>query len=132
MVVLNQLLHDVHLLTEETKSNSESNKDQREFFGSVKSMMWLDGGHNGGSNTWITNKDLLSSLAKWSDLTVDVRVTPYQIEDDRRPWIKKEEKLFSNILSRLLGDRFRRKVYFADQEPSIESHFRVLETLYET
>ena len=124
--MLNQLLHDVYLVTD-----SENYKDQMEFFGTVKSMMWLDGGHNGGSNTWITNKDLLSSLSKWPDLTVNVRVTPYQIEDDRRPWIKKEEKLFSNILSRLLGDLFRRKVYYEDQEPSIENHFRVLETLFE-
>jgi Uncharacterised protein family UPF0565 len=62
-------------------------------------------------------------------MKVDVRVTPYQICDDRRPWIGKEEKKFSSVLSREMAkDRFRRRVFFEEDEPCLESHFKVLET----
>ena len=58
---------------------------------------------------------------------VDVRVTPYQVRCDRRPWIGKEEKKFVAILKRL-GVDVTRKVYFEDEEPSVDSHFKVLTT----
>jgi len=62
-------------------------------------------------------------------MKVDVRVTPYQINDDRRPWIGKEEKKFSAVLLREMAKgKFRRRVFFDGEEPCLENHFKVLET----
>ena len=62
-------------------------------------------------------------------LKVDVRVTPYQIRDDRRPWIGKEEKKFVAVLTREMSkEKFRRKIFFENEEPCLENHFKILET----
>ena len=62
-------------------------------------------------------------------MKVDVRVTPYQIRDDRRPWIGKEEKKFVAVLTREMSkEKFRRKIYFENEEPCLENHFKILET----
>ena len=55
-------------------------------------------------------------------------MTPYQIRDSRRPWIKQEERAFTRLLREFKVD-LDRKVYFEEEEASIENHFRVLETL---
>ena len=55
-------------------------------------------------------------------------MTPYQIHDSRRPWIKQEERTFTRLLREFKVD-LDRKVYFEDEEACIENHFRVLETL---
>lgn len=52
-------------------------------------------------------------------------MTPYQIADERRPWIKKEEKTFSDVLLKL-GARVDRKVHFANLSASLVSHFNLL------
>lgn len=56
---------------------------------------------------------------------VHIHVTPYQIQDDRRPWIKKEEKVFSDLLSRL-GAPVHRVVHFGNVPPNLFLHFDVL------
>ena len=62
-------------------------------------------------------------------MKVDVRVTPYQISDDRRPWIGKEEKKFSAVLFREMAKgKFRRRLFFDEEEPCLENHFKILET----
>lgn len=58
-------------------------------------------------------------------IRVHVHVTPYQIQDDRRPWIKKEEKLFSDILRRL-GAPVERSVHFENVCPNLFIHFDVI------
>jgi len=93
----------------------------------IDRMVWLDGGHNGGKDIWPINKDLLSQLVL-KNIVVDVRVTPYQVRNPNRPWIKREEKIFSESLKKL-GANISRNLYFEDEEPSIENHFRIIETL---
>lgn len=61
---------------------------------------------------------------------VHVHVTPYQIQDDRRPWIKKEEKTFSDILTKL-GAEVQRKVHFANTPPNLFSHFDVINVFWQ-
>ena len=90
-------------------------------------MVWLDGGHNGGADIWLTDKKILQTLVDLN-IQVDVRVTPYQVNNPNRPWIGKEEKLFRNILTRL-GAQLKRTLYFEEEPPSIENHFRVIESL---
>ena len=42
-------------------------------------MVWLDGGHNGTEDTWVTNPDVVKSLAA-TNIKLDIRVTPYQVK----------------------------------------------------
>ena len=50
------------------------------------------------------------------------------MKNANRPWIGKEEKVFTSTL-RQLGVVIRRQLYFDNEQPSIENHFRVIETL---
>ena len=49
------------------------------------------------------------------------------MKNANRPWIGKEEKVFTSTL-RQLGAVIRRQLYFDNEQPSIEKHFRVIET----
>lgn len=51
-VVLNQFLYEFHALGSKNGIISR-----------IKDMYWLDGGHSGGKNTWVTSKSLLETLA---------------------------------------------------------------------
>ena len=95
----------------------------------ISSMIWLDGGHNGGKDIWITDKRLLKSLVD-KNIKIDVRVTPYQVKNSNRPWIAKEEKLFTSTLHKLGAD-INRKLYFEDEPASIDNHFNVIKTLHD-
>jgi len=129
VVVLNQVLHDLHLLN---NNICDSDKLCR-FSEQIERMIWLDGGHNGGKDTWVTDETVLETLATKTNITVEIKVTPYQVKDDRRPWIGKEEKRFRNILGTkfdLLGsNRLIRTLYFEEDEPNIDNHFKILTTL---
>lgn len=88
-------------------------------------MYWLDGGHGGGKNTWITSRSLLETLCRLA-INVHVHVTPYQIQDDHRPWIRKEEKAFTDLLKRL-GASFDRHLYPSEaNSTNLFTHFEVL------
>lgn len=58
-------------------------------------------------------------------IRIHVHVTPYQVNDDRRPWIRKEEKLFSEQLKRFGADVVR-TLHFENQIPSLETHFELI------
>ncbi len=108
-VVLNQLVRDLDSLS------------------GVEKFCWLDGGHAGDSDIWVTDERLLRRLAE-SVVDVDVRVTPYQVQDKRRPWVGKEEALFTKLLTKF-GARLDRELFFAGQPADIGVHFEVLDTL---
>ncbi|MEE6516674.1 hypothetical protein FKM82_026345, partial [Ascaphus truei] len=55
-VVLNQLLYELHQAKKDTELNS--------FLANIEAMYWLDGGHSGGSETWITCPDILKVFAQ--------------------------------------------------------------------
>lgn len=57
-VVLNQFLYEYHYLKTLTPDVSSS------IVSKIKDMYWLDGGHSGGKNTWITSRALLETLAR--------------------------------------------------------------------
>lgn len=115
-VVLNQFVHEFH-----TKIELEKNKNELGVISRIKDMYWLDGGHSGGQNTWVTDGKILGTLAKMG-INVFVHVSPYQIEDYRRPWIKKEERIFSETLAKY-GCKIERQLHFEDIPPSITTHF---------
>lgn len=115
-VVLNQLLYDLAL--------AKQDKDVGTFTDVVKAMYWLDGGHNGGLNTWIVHESVLKNLVG-ADIEVHSHVTPYQTEDDRRPWVGKEQKKFVSRLQRL-GVAVNNTLHFSEETRSLDMHFRLL------
>lgn len=140
-VVLNQFLHEFDYYMKTSECDPE---DQVGIVSKIKDMYWLDGGHSGGGNTWVTSRDLLETFSKLGNLnffficflrfflgiTPHIHVSPYQIKDDRRPWIKKEEKVFFNTLCSLKV-QVQRVVHFANVPPSIDHHFSILNAFHQ-
>lgn len=79
-----------------------------------------------GKNTWITARSLLETLCRLG-VAINVHVTPYQVQDDHRPWLRKEEKAFTDLLKRL-GCNITRTLHSNDSAISnLFTHFEVLE-----
>nr|XP_031844715.1 UPF0565 protein C2orf69 homolog [Nomia melanderi]XP_031844799.1 UPF0565 protein C2orf69 homolog [Nomia melanderi]XP_031844881.1 UPF0565 protein C2orf69 homolog [Nomia melanderi]XP_031844978.1 UPF0565 protein C2orf69 homolog [Nomia melanderi] len=122
-VVLNQLLHEFHYY----RNKSHFDFEISNFIKLIDYMWWLDGGHGGLKDTWITDKPILESFANLK-IGVHVHVTPYQVCDFHRPWIREEENQFCNILQSM-GVPLKRILHFADEPRSLELHFNVLKTI---
>lgn len=60
------------------------------------------------------------------EMNIHVHLTPYQVQDDRRPWIRKEEKIFTDLLRRL-GSNITRHLHFDNQTANLMTHFEVLQ-----
>lgn len=118
-VVLNQIIYEFHYLKTLTPDDDTMSK----IVSRIREMYWLDGGHSGGKNTWITSRSLLETLTRLS-INIHVHVTPYQVNDDRRPWIRKEEKAFCDLLRRLNAP-IERTFHFENQLPTLLTHFEV-------
>ncbi|XP_062972272.1 mitochondrial protein C2orf69 homolog [Elgaria multicarinata webbii] len=116
-VVLNQLLHEL--------KEAKRDKDINAFIKNIKAIYWLDGGHSGGSNTWVTYPDVLLDFSQ-TGISVNAHVTPYQVFDTMRAWIGKEHKRFVQILEEL-GVNVNSQLHFADEVSSLDNHFRVHE-----
>ena len=87
-------------------------------------MYWLDAGHSGGCGAWVTDEDLLRCLAS-QNIEVHVHVTPQQVCDPNRCWIREEEREFVDRL-RYYGTTVTEVLHFEHEERSLENHFRVL------
>lgn len=59
-VVLNQFLYEFHYL----KTLTPDDHTSMDIVTRIKDMYWLDGGHSGGKNTWITSRPLLETLTR--------------------------------------------------------------------
>jgi len=122
-VVLNQILHEISAADENLEKN-------REFLREIRKFFWIDGGHSGGKNTWITDPKILENFVKlaqnffWS---VEIHLSPYQISDENRPWIAKECRKFAEFLRKSGGFQFSERIHFENEERSLENHFRILE-----
>ena len=121
------------LLGDNAQEHASEKEDLKRFSEQIEKMIWLDGGHNGGKDTWITDEAVLETLAKKTNIEIEVKVTPYQVKDNRRPWIGQEEKRFRNILGFEFhlwkSNRLSRDLYFEEEEANIDNHFRILTTL---
>ncbi|KAK2502414.1 hypothetical protein MC885_017618 [Smutsia gigantea] len=116
-VVLYQLLFEL--------KEAKKDKNIDAFIKSIRTMYWLDGGHSGGSNTWVTYPEVLKEFAQ-TGIIVHTHVTPYQVCDPMRSWIGKEHKKFVQILVDF-GMQVTSQIHFARETPSIENHFRAHE-----
>ncbi|XP_057709282.1 mitochondrial protein C2orf69 homolog [Corythoichthys intestinalis] len=116
-VVLNQVLYEL--------GGAQADPHLADFTRSLSDMFWLDGGHPGGSETWVTDKRLLGQLAA-SGIGIHTHVTPYEVRDPMRAWVGREHACFVKTLEEL-GARLYDKLHFEDEPPSIENHFRVIQ-----
>ncbi|KAJ8252806.1 hypothetical protein GJAV_G00205830 [Gymnothorax javanicus] len=117
-VVLNQMVHELAVV--------KADPELAPFLGRVTDIYWLDGGHPGGSETWVTNKRALRELAACGML-LHAHVTPYEVRDPMRAWVGREHRRFVRTLEEL-GARLTSTLHFEDEPPCIENHFRVIET----
>ncbi|KAJ2947250.1 hypothetical protein O0L34_g16959 [Tuta absoluta] len=121
-VALNQFIYEFHY----TKTLTPGDQTMMRFMERIDSMYWLDGGHAGGKNTWITARSLLETLTRL-DINVYVHVSPYQVKDEGRPWIGREEKQFTGLLNKL-GARVQRYLHEGPGGPqNLLMHFEVLD-----
>eukprot|EP00294_Goniomonas_avonlea_P009759 CAMPEP_0114567408 /NCGR_PEP_ID=MMETSP0114-20121206/15462_1 /TAXON_ID=31324 /ORGANISM="Goniomonas sp, Strain m" /LENGTH=206 /DNA_ID=CAMNT_0001753989 /DNA_START=228 /DNA_END=848 /DNA_ORIENTATION=+ len=121
-VVLNQLLSEL------SPSRSLDLQDPFPLMRRVQAIHWLDVGLN-HPGAYLTDDDTLSAVARLRQPggtgppTLLFHGTPRQWKDSFRPHIREQcVKLLGE-----LGVPVGMVWYFADQEPSLEAHFRVLE-----
>ncbi|EEB11632.1 conserved hypothetical protein [Pediculus humanus corporis] len=119
-VVLNQFIYEFHYL----KTLTPDNEILGRFVDRITDMYWLDGGHPGHKNTWITSRCLLETLSRLG-IKIHVHVTPYQVRDERRAWIGNEQKMFSELL-RAAGAEIEESIHFENETPTLQNHFQVL------
>ncbi|CAG2190637.1 unnamed protein product [Mytilus edulis] len=115
-VPLNQILFEVA-----TKPLSPETSD---FVSKIKSVYWLDAGHNGREDTWITSEFVLQKIAS-TMIELFVHITPYQIKDINRPWIGKEQRKFIQKLKAFKANVTETRHHF-DEPGSLDLHFSIL------
>ncbi|WAQ94184.1 CB069-like protein [Mya arenaria] len=115
-VVINQMVFELKAFKDD--------KDVRPFLDKVMAIYWLDGGHIGTNNAYITDYELLGDVVALNK-ELHVHVTPYQILDPNRPWIGIEETEFVQRLKNLKGNIHEFK-HFMNMKPSIKNHFKVI------
>ncbi|KAK2839454.1 hypothetical protein Q5P01_013194 [Channa striata] len=116
-VVLNQMVYEL--------GGARADPQMSPFIKCISAMYWLDGGHPGGSETWVTDKQMLRELAA-SGVSIHAHVTPYEVCDPMRAWVGREHEHFIKTLEEF-GACPSKKLHFEDEPPSIENHFRVLQ-----
>ncbi|XP_072252634.1 mitochondrial protein C2orf69 homolog [Leuresthes tenuis] len=116
-VVLNQMVYEL--------PGACADPQMSAFVKHISDMFWLDGGHPGGSETWVTDKQVLKVLAA-SGVSVHAHVTPYEVCDPMRAWVGREHGHFIKTLEEF-GACPSKKLHFEDEPPSIENHFRVIQ-----
>lgn len=116
-VVLNQMVYEL--------AGARADPHMSPFAKRITDMFWLDGGHPGGSETWVTDKLVLRELAA-SGVSIHAHVTPYEVRDPMRAWVGREHGHFIKTLEEF-GACPSNKLHFEDEPPSIENHFRVIQ-----
>lgn len=116
-VVLNQMVYEL--------PGARADPQLSYFIKHITEMFWLDGGHPGGSETWVTDKEVLKELAS-SGVSIHAHVTPYEVCDPMRAWVGREHGVFIKTLEEF-GACPSKKLHFEDEPPSIENHFRVIQ-----
>jgi hypothetical protein len=122
-IVLNQLMYELDSIMSQSESAAEKQTISR-----CRSVYWLDGGHNGTTETWLTNAKVVENMKKHlpSLCHIHINVTPYQMKNTIK---KRHEKAFEqNLIHNQLS--YSRKLLFENDDHSIENHFRVIELFH--
>lgn len=143
-VVLNEICKELlNLKNNKTISDDSDIKDLFEFCKKFKHFIWLDGGHNGTSNAWITQSDIITTLLQ-RNIYLYVYVTPYQIsENNPKKWAIKEHKQFLNLLEKYCSNyqynnnnnsisNYKANIYYLNNDNlndyknyELEAHFKI-------
>ena len=115
-VVLNQIMFELKTFKEDP--------DVKQFLENIVAIYWLDGGHTGRQNAYITDYDILGDIVSLNK-ELFVHVTPYQVLDPNRPWIGIEEREFVLRLTHMKG-KITEKRHFMSLRPSVKNHFNVI------
>ncbi|XP_076012164.1 mitochondrial protein C2orf69 homolog [Genypterus blacodes] len=116
-VVLNQMVYEL--------AGARADPQLSDFVERVSDMYWLDGGHPGGTETWVTHKQALKELAA-SGVAIHAHVTPYEVCDPMRAWVGRDHSHFIKTLEEF-GACPKQKLHFEEETPSIANHFRVIQ-----
>ncbi|XP_076825192.1 mitochondrial protein C2orf69 homolog [Clavelina lepadiformis] len=134
-IVLNQFLYEVSSFdpcceiepNEEETDTLKFDKPNIDFLNRIKMLMWLDGGHSGEEDNWVCDENVIRALLKspLSKADFHIHVTPYQVRDAHRPWKGESEAEFVRLLKEN-GLHVEEKLYFEEENPTIDLHFRIL------
>ncbi len=121
-IIINELCNELEFLNKLDDSEFipvEESNELKAFLIKVKHLVWLDGGHSGQSNNWITRAEIMD-LIKQFGFKCYVYVTPYQIQS-RKYWAVEEYKKFVQLLEahRLF---YVNKYYFEERDEDFDIH----------
>ncbi len=120
-VVLNQLCKEL----EDFEENIDVTEETRSFLKQIRHTIWLDGGHSGTKNSWITKEEIILIIKKlnWSCY---VYVTPYQIKSPKY-WAIEEYNKFVDLL-KSSNVNMKHVYYFEEKEDDfdVDIHFEIL------
>lgn len=119
-IVLNQLLYEI------SAALNDRSEPERKFVSSIDAMYWLDGGHSGETDVWVTDEQVLGSLHHLKHCPLHVHTTPYQTRDPTRPWKGKMKAEFVRILGEN-GHQVIERKHFDEDEICLANHFKVLD-----
>jgi len=128
-IVINQLCNELvdlcELKDEKLQAKEAEFEELFAFTKQIRHVMWLDGGHSGSSNSWITKESIID-LIKHLSWSCYVYVTPYQVKSNK-VWAVEEFKTFMDLLAKF-EIKNKHKYYFDDKEDDydIEIHFEIL------
>lgn len=128
-VVLNQLCKELSIiknLNESSFSQEDQSSQLNDFLKQVKHLIWLDGGHSGTCDSWLTNEETIELIEKFN-WACYVYVTPYQLKS-RKFWAIEEYQKFIDILIKYKV-KMKNIYYFQEKEDEdydVNLHFELL------
>lgn len=123
--VLNQLLYEL------PRYVGASGDDWPLALQRLEEIFWLDGGHGGAKETWVTNRKILKEgllefCHQRRKISCHALSTPYQVKDPMRSWVGKDYKKFVEILKNDGEVPIEVKTFFEHSPRSLEFHFKLL------
>lgn len=96
------------------------------FADDLRSIVWLDSGHNGDAELWPVSPDLVRQFGQmYPNCRIHGYGTPFQLRRADRPRSMPEFQRFAAIL-RDLGDQHRCEFLLEDCSGDLQTHFDVL------
>ena len=115
-VVINQLMFELEKL--------KVIPEVKAFLNHLSAIYWLDGGHVGRKDAYITETEVLKSIVALQKELV-IHVSAYQIRDLNSRWIEREEKEFVTKLREMKAD-IKEFQHFMNEPGSLQNHWKVL------
>lgn len=98
----------------------------KEFLTQIKHIFWLDGGHSGTSNSWITTEEIIQHIKKF-EWSCYVYITPYQLKSQKIIAVQEYESFIA--LLKKINVNIKNIYYFQERENGeydVNLHFELL------